>query len=59
MNQLWANHKHCPQEGLASISPGEVAESIDECEQALLTVNAPALREALGKHLESMSKKNG
>ncbi len=35
------------------------AESIDECEQALLTVNAPALREALALHLESISKKNG
>ena len=46
------------QEGGFSFNiSSEAAESIDECEQALLTVNAPALREALGKHLESMSKK--
>lgn len=31
--------------------------SIDECEQALLETNYPALREALANHLTAMSKK--
>jgi hypothetical protein len=35
----------------------EVAGSIDDCEQALLTTNYPALRDALSKHLASWSKK--
>ena len=34
------------------------AESIDECEQALMRANSPALRAALGRHLSQMSKKN-
>jgi len=34
------------------------AESIDECEQFLLQTNYPALRAALGAHLEAVSKKN-
>ena len=48
-----------PEGGFSFNISSEEAESIDECEQALLTVNAPALREALAKHLEAMSKKNG
>ena len=48
-----------PSGGFSFNISSKAAESIDECEQALLTVNTPALREALGKHLESMSKKNG
>ena len=48
-----------PSGGFSFNISSEAAESIDECEQALLTVNAPALREALGSHLESISKKNG
>lgn len=36
---------------------GEAAESIDACEQALLSTNYPALRSALAHHLESVSKK--
>lgn len=31
-------------------------QSIDHCEQALLTVNYPAIREALSRHLSEMSK---
>lgn len=31
--------------------------NIDKCEHALLKVNYPALREALSKHLEDISKK--
>ena len=31
---------------------------IDECEQALLRANFPALREAISRHLERVSKKN-
>lgn len=36
---------------------GAAAESIDACEQALLSTNYPALRSALAHHLESLSKK--
>jgi hypothetical protein len=35
----------------------EVAGSIDNCEQALLATNYPALRDALSKHLAEWSKK--
>ena len=31
---------------------------IDECEQALLRANFPALRDAISRHLERVSKKN-
>lgn len=34
-----------------------VAGSIDDCEQALLATNYPALRDALSKHLAEWSKK--
>lgn len=33
------------------------AESIDDCEQALLQANYPAIRDALAKHLAQVSKK--
>ena len=36
----------------------EQAESIDDCEQALLAVNYPAMRAAISQHLEQLSKKN-
>lgn len=39
-----------------NISP-EAAESIDVCEQALLSTNYPALRSALAHHLETLSQK--
>lgn len=34
----------------------ESAQSIDQCEQALLAVNYPAIREALARHLSEVSK---
>ena len=36
----------------------EQAISIDECEQALLRTNYPAIRAAIAKHLTALSKKN-
>ena len=36
---------------------GAVASSIDDCEEALLKTNYPALRDALSKHLAEVSKK--
>lgn len=38
------------------ISAGQ-ALSIDECEQAVLRINYPAIRAALASHLSEMSKK--
>ncbi len=35
---------------------GESAQSIDQCEQALLAVNYPAIREALSRHLSEVSR---
>jgi hypothetical protein len=35
----------------------EAAESIDDCEQALLATNYPAIRAAISQHLETLSKK--
>ena len=34
----------------------ESGQSIDQCEQALLAVNYPAIREALSRHLSEVSK---
>ncbi len=39
-----------------NISP-EQAGSIDDCEQALLAANYPAIREAIAQHLTEFSKK--
>jgi hypothetical protein len=36
---------------------GEQAISIDDCEQALLRTNYPAIRAAIAKHLTELSKK--
>ena len=38
--------------------PESVEMDIDECEQALLRANFPALRDAMSQHLERASKKN-
>jgi hypothetical protein len=38
--------------------PEALETDIDECEQALLRANFPALRNAISKHLERASKKN-
>lgn len=35
---------------------GESGRSIDQCEQALLAVNYPAIREALSRHLSEVSQ---
>ena len=34
----------------------ESGQSIDQCEQALLAVNYPAIREALSRHLSDVSR---
>ena len=36
---------------------GQQAVSIDDCEEALLRANYPAIRDALSKHLSEISKK--
>jgi len=54
-----------PEAGPQQLGDGEfelliseaVASSIDDCEQALLQTNYPALRDALSKHLAEISKK--
>ena len=38
-----------------TVVSGASGQSIDECEQALLAVNYPALREALSRHLSEVS----
>jgi len=43
--------------GLEMIIEEGTAESIDECEKALLKTNYEALRDALSKHLTAVSKK--
>ena len=37
--------------------PAALETDIDECEQALLSANFPALRDAISQHLERASKK--
>lgn len=39
-----------------TITPAQAC-SIDDCEQALLQANYPAIREAIAKHLSEVSKK--
>jgi hypothetical protein len=39
-----------------SVIGRESGQSIDQCEQALLAVNYPAMREALSRHLSEVSK---
>jgi hypothetical protein len=39
-----------------SVIGRESGQSIDQCEQALLAVNYPAMREALSRHLSKVSK---
>jgi len=39
-----------------NITPAQAC-SIDDCEQALLQANYPAIREAIAKHLSELSKK--
>jgi hypothetical protein len=43
---------------LELVIDGASAESIDDCEQALLLVNSQALRQALSSHLTEVTKKN-
>ena len=43
--------------GFELVISAEQAVSIDECEQALLRTNYPALRAAIAKHLTGLSKK--
>lgn len=40
------------------VIPAGQAMSIDQCEQALLRTNYPALRGALAEHLSELSKKS-
>ena len=39
-----------------TVVPGATAQRIDACEQALLGLNYPALREALSRHLSEVSR---
>ena len=39
-----------------TVVSGATAQRIDACEQALLAVNYPALREALSRHLSEVSR---
>lgn len=39
-----------------TVVSGASGQSIDECEQALLAVNYPALREAFSRHLSEVSQ---
>ncbi len=42
--------------GFRIVINGESGQSIDQCEQALLAVNYPAIREALSRHLSEVSR---
>jgi hypothetical protein len=39
-----------------TVVPGATAQRIDACEQALLELNYPALRDALSRHLSEVSR---
>jgi spermidine/putrescine-binding protein len=43
--------------GFELVISAEQAVNIDECEQALLRTNYPAIRAAIAKHLTGLSKK--
>ena len=36
---------------------GDAGESIDDCEKAVLSTAYPAIRDAIGRHMEKVSKK--
>ncbi len=36
---------------------GDTGESIDDCEKAVLSTAYPAIRDAIGRHMEKVSKK--
>ena len=42
--------------GFRIVIDRDSGQSIDQCEQALLAVNYPAIREALSRHLSEVSK---
>jgi len=42
--------------GFRIVMNRESGQSIDQCEQALLAVNYPAIREALSRHLSEVSR---
>jgi hypothetical protein len=42
--------------GFRLVMGGASGRSIDQCEQALLAVNDPAIREALSRHLSEVSR---
>lgn len=46
----------CSDGSFRMVIGGESGRSIDQCEQALLAVNYPAIREALSRHLSEVSK---
>jgi hypothetical protein len=47
----------CDDGGFRVVMSHESGQSIDQCEQALLALNYPVLREALSRHLSEVSKR--
>jgi hypothetical protein len=52
---LTAEPHQCADGLFRTVVSGATGQSIDACEQALLAVNYPALREALSRHLSEVS----
>ena len=46
----------CDDGSFRTVIGRDCGHSIDQCEQALLAVNYPAIREALARHLSEVSK---
>ena len=53
---LTAGVTPCDDGGFRIVMGRDCAQSIDQCEQALLAVNYPAIREALARHLSEVSR---
>ena len=54
--EVTPNVAPCADGSFRIVIEREGGHSIDQCEQALLAVNYPAIREALARHLSEVSK---
>jgi hypothetical protein len=55
-NKITSGVEPISEKGCRIVISQKAAQSIDECEKALLSVNYPALRQALSQHLSEVSR---
>lgn len=55
-NEITEGYKKRSDGSFGMVISGEQGQSIDQCEQSLLSTNYPAIRDALAQHLSQLSK---